>query len=530
MSTQSSIRRKKVRKARRSFPLQKANGILHPRVQQAGPEHFAVICFDCAKARSKWLMSDFYGRELVEPTTVEHQRGQLEATLATIREAIKKYQVTDLVVAIERTGNYHLAILRTLARAEWEGRKFDTRVVHPFATKQHRQPANPGDKTDDHDLAAIFRATVAGFGLLEPPWDEVHRELQLLARHRRDLVQKRTSIYCQLREHLDLALPGYAALFDDKLWESDVGLRLIRQVPSVAEFQRRGVAGLSALLRVAQVRFHRKTLEKIVAWATNAVAPEAQAAMQHRIMLSLDDDRQRKTQEIKALEQELAHLLVKTPYVLLLSCPGINVVSAAELAGEMGPIANYARANRITGRAGLYRSRYQSDEVDWQHGPLVRSGNRRLRAVLMMIADNLVICNAHYRGLATFWKTQHQDERYIRTKIATKFTRLVFQLVSGGQVLRHPGMKGRDYILEKLLKFHQDHQTPPDVLLGDLQNAIAQLPTSSHADEAAPLVAELEKTRVARGGLKKLADILPLVLARLGVGALQSTDETQEPN
>jgi transposase len=40
--------------------------------------------------------------------------------------------------------------------------------------------------------------------------------------------------------------------------------------------------------------------------------------------------------------------------VLLLSHPGINVVSAAELAGEMGPIANYAGPRSITGRAGLF--------------------------------------------------------------------------------------------------------------------------------------------------------------------------------
>ncbi|MEZ6130214.1 MAG: transposase [Planctomycetaceae bacterium] len=44
--------------------------------------------------------------------------------------------------------------------------------------------------------------------------------------------------------------------------------------------------------------------------------------------------------------------------------PGINVVSAAELAGEMGPIENYASSKSIAGRAGLFPSRYQSDEVD----------------------------------------------------------------------------------------------------------------------------------------------------------------------
>ena len=43
---------------------------------------------------------------------------------------------------------------------------------------------------------------------------------------------------------------------------------------------------------------------------------------------------------IPALERDLAALLVQTPYVLLLSFPGINVVSAAELARKLDlPIA-----------------------------------------------------------------------------------------------------------------------------------------------------------------------------------------------
>ena len=89
-----------------------------------------------------------------------------------------------------------------------------------------------------------------------------------------------------------------------------------------------------------------------------------------------------------ALEQDLAEILVKTPYILLLSHPGINVVSAAELAGEMGPIEHYAHAQAITGRAGLFPSRYQSDEVDRADGPLAHLRNARLRAAWMRVADN----------------------------------------------------------------------------------------------------------------------------------------------
>lgn len=536
MSTQGSTRRSKSRKARKTrrlFEVQKAHGAIHPRVQQVGPEHFAIVTFDCAKARSKWLMCDFYSRVLVEPTTVEHGRGQLDMAIGMIQEAAERHQIRDLVIAVERTGNYHLSIVRAFAARNWEGRKFDVRVVHPFASKQHRQASDPGDKTDDNDLAAIFRATVAGFGLREPIWDDTHRQLQLLARHRRDLVEKRTAVCCQLREQLDLALPGYAALFESRLWDSQVAMLLVRHVTTPAEFQQRGAHGLATILRAADVGFHATTLEKIVAWAANAAAPSEMALTHHRIALALDDDRQRKTREILDLERDLAQLLVQTPYILLLCCPGINVVSSAELAGEMGPIANYPRAHSITGRAGLYRSRYQSDEVDLQNGPLVRMCNRRLRAVLMMIADNLATCNSYYRGLALAWRAKDQDERYIRTKIATKFTRLLFQLVSGRQPMRHPGMREHDYILDKLMKFHQDHGTPIPRMLADMQRAMDELPDGSRAAEAKPLAAALEKSLAAKRGAKPLADVLTLVLARLGVGAVQSeTDgsEQREPS
>jgi transposase len=79
---------------------------------------------------------------------------------------------------------------------------------------------------------------------------------------------------------------------------------------------------------------------------------------------ALHDDWLAKTRQIVQLEREIAHVLVKTPYILLLSHPGINVVSAGEVAGETGPIEHYASAKAITGRAGLFPSRYQSDEVD----------------------------------------------------------------------------------------------------------------------------------------------------------------------
>jgi hypothetical protein len=77
---------------------------LHPRVQQVGPEHFGIVCFDCAKVRSEFLLADFYGRVLLPPTTVAHSRPDLDAAVANIRHAFAEQQLADGLVASERTG------------------------------------------------------------------------------------------------------------------------------------------------------------------------------------------------------------------------------------------------------------------------------------------------------------------------------------------------------------------------------------------------------------------------------------------
>src|SRR5207244_7182156 len=140
----ATTRTRKPRRARRGDVLHKPSGVIHPRVQQVGPEHFGIVSVDCAKARSKWMLCDFYGNVLIPPTVVAHNRHDLDAALAQVRSACTAHEVHDLLVAIERTGRYH-----HLPRQACAAAGFETRIVHPFATKQYRQPSDPGNKTDD---------------------------------------------------------------------------------------------------------------------------------------------------------------------------------------------------------------------------------------------------------------------------------------------------------------------------------------------------------------------------------------------
>jgi transposase len=504
------------RKAKERAYVGKALGVIQPRVAAVGPERFGIVAVDCGKGASVWMLADFYGRRLLPPQEVLHTPGSLAGAISQLRELRVRHDLADLIVAIERTGRYHLPVQQA-----FRGAGFETRIVHPLASRQYRELSDPSNKTDHTDLDGIHRAAANGFGLIELPLEGPYLALRTLARHRRDLVEKRAAVLCQIREYLELTLPGFATCFDD-LWDHPYALHLARQCNTPAEFLQRSLEQWKDVLRKKGQRFQEKTLLRVLQWARTSLTVAAEAPLYCQLWHDLDDDRLEKNRQIQRLEQQLAEHLALTPYLLLLSLPGINVVSAAELAGELGPIAHYASARAITGRAGLFPRRYQSHHVDHRSG-LCPAGLRPLRFILLCIADNLALCNPYYRGHALRCKDRELDPRLIRVKIAGRFSRVLFQMVAGGKVFQHPACQQRDDILQKLLAFHHVHGTPLDQALRNLETARTQIPALEYAAEAAPLAAELAKSRkLRRGGVKTLPDLLPVLLARLGVGGLQS--------
>ena len=277
--------------------------------------------------------------------------------------------------------------------------------------------------------------------------------------------------------------------------------------------------GIAKHLRKTKVRFQTRTIERrptfgrCPAWAGTAAEPSELAALHTRQWQELNEVRRLFDGQIAAAEQEMAGFLAKTPYILLLSTTGINVVSAARLAGEAGPIEHYASARAINGRAGLYPSRYQSDEVDHADRSLVRQCNRKLRGAAMLVAENLIKCHPYYRGLSELWKQRKVDPRDRRCRIANRAMRMVYQLVGGRQLWRGKGVD-REYLLAKLQEFHRVHKTPIDQSIRDLNEVFAWLPQSAYAAEAKPL-AELvcKKHR----GPQRIGDLIIPLLIRLGI-------------
>jgi hypothetical protein len=95
-------------KPRRIKTLQKPNGVISPRVQKVRGEHFAIVCVDPAKHRSWWMMADYFGNVLIEPQVLQHVGAGFKLAVEQIHQAQQKHDIQDLIVVVERTGNYCL--------------------------------------------------------------------------------------------------------------------------------------------------------------------------------------------------------------------------------------------------------------------------------------------------------------------------------------------------------------------------------------------------------------------------------------
>ncbi|QDU59585.1 hypothetical protein Pan216_04160 [Planctomycetes bacterium Pan216] len=118
----TSTRRPRRRGTKRQAHIHKPSGVLYDRVRSVGPEHFGIVAVDCAKARSKWMLTDFNGQVLLEPREVAHTRGDLAAAASLLRDPRVQRRLGDLLVAIERTGDYHLPVLRAFRNEGFETR------------------------------------------------------------------------------------------------------------------------------------------------------------------------------------------------------------------------------------------------------------------------------------------------------------------------------------------------------------------------------------------------------------------------
>lgn len=491
----------------------KIDDSLRLRVRKIGGDKFGVMVVDSSKKNVEVWLTDFYGVPLWdESRTIPITRGNLNELVNVVRGSCREYGLKDLVVGIEQTGRYHLPVKRELERL------WDVKMIHPFVTKQLRQPASPGVKTDGVDLEAMTRAIIGGYGDDQQALPLLYAKWRLLNRAREDDVDRRRRLKQQCQERLNAFMPGYAALFKD-IWKSRAALAIVKLYGSARRLSVTDVEDVRGKLRSKGMRMMRPTINRVLAWAADAPSPDPGGALNRRIWGDSVRQIEHIERDVLRYEREMVSYLVQTPFVLLLGISGINVVSASGYGSEVGPITHYIKPSHLNGRAGLFPSRYQSDETDCADGPMVGGRNARLRDAVMEIVMNLIRHNDYFQGWAALREQRGWITKKIHIAVANRFNRIAFHVVAGRMLFDHPSIGKSHPVLKKVAVFSLTHGIKPDATMDLVAKAAGQLPGDAVESELLLLeegLANLPTSEgVPAGTLKEALQLLPSLAGRI---------------
>jgi transposase len=140
-------------------------------------------------------------------------------------------------------------------------------------------------------------------------------------------------------------------------------------------------------------------------------------------------DLRRLDENVRVIEKEIEQMLLQTDGRLLLTVPGIGVVTAAEFYSELGDISHYAHAGQLIKKAGTNPIIIQSGGVQGFYGRISKQGNKNLRFMVYTVGKCLA---QHNRDLHPYYKKlldrgKHPRKAFIA--LGNKFIKIAFSML-----------------------------------------------------------------------------------------------------
>jgi transposase len=415
-----------------------------------------VAAIDGGKKSHKALVANGLGDIITD--TFEFTNDLAGATIfaGNVDLAAKEVGAFKVMVGVEPTGHYCENLVSYLLE---QGR--DVRQVNTMAVDREREAGLTWCKTDEIDLCAIGQLILNGKSNQLTRVPALYYNLKQAARARRSSVRRNTMLASQIHAYMDRLFPGLlkGEIFRDPLGAA--GRAFMVRFGSARAVRRAGVSRVERWL-ASHVGFsspHEKA-EELVGLANGAlVLPETQEEVLRQAVCYRLKEYDLLEEQIRNWDIRLAEYLIDTPGIWLLAIRRIGVVSAAEYVAEMGPLTQYHDSGNIISRSGLVPRETQSSTMGYTGG-VTKLGSPRLRYIVGVIGNNLVIDNRYFRQFFEHLVVgRGKDERLAKTAVSCKFVRVSWAMMTlrgafaaptwcGDHLREDIEMKLRDFLTE----------------------------------------------------------------------------------
>jgi len=364
-----------------------------------------IVGIDIAKKLEWARFTDYRGLEIAKALKFNNDKQGFESILARIKAICKEKKVDRIIVGMEPTGHYWKPLANYLILNQ-----IKVVMVNPYHTKRAKElDDNSPTKNDQKDALTIARLIRDGryYEVYLP--QDIYAELRVLSSSRVMLMKRRNALKNTIMAILDEYFPEIFSVFKYPL-KGKASFQILKSCPFPALILALGVEGvLREIKKAVKKTVGLKKAEQLVKVAKASIGVSYGIAAAKLKLELLLEEYTLLDEQLKRIEEEMEMALKETGLKeILLSIPGIGVITAASFLGEIGNPLRFSHPRQISKMAG-YNLTEDSSGKNISKTTISKRGRKNLRNILYQMALTMVAVNKEMKELYRYLKTRKNN-------------------------------------------------------------------------------------------------------------------------
>ena len=368
------------------------------------------------------------GREIKKSFSFKNNKKGFKSLVEEVKKILTMMNLKNVIIGMEPTGHYWKPFARYLKRVEW----IKVVTVNPKKVKDSKElDDNCQTKSDKKDCITIARL-IKDARFFEPYLPEgVWAELRNLSNTRAELVRKQNAVKNRMIATMDEYFPEYTSVI--KIF-SRTSEEILKKCPFPEDIKSLGKEGLLEHIKNTVKRgYSKKQVEEIYELAEESIGT-TEGTISAKFQLEMyRKEAELLIEQIEKAEKRLEEQLKETGYYeSLISIPGIGIVSAAMLIGEIGDINRFDSYEQIRRYAGLNLVENSSGKHQGKT-TVSKRGRSLLRSILYKMAFTMVGNNEEMKELYKYLISRKENQLKKKQAIVAvigKILQIIYSLVT----------------------------------------------------------------------------------------------------
>lgn len=211
----------------------------------------------------------------------------------------------------------------------------------------------------------------------------------------------------------------------------------MRNYPHPSDILKLGAEGLREVSIKENLKIREESIRILLEFAGNSISqPKEYVEMDEFLLVQRLDKLDLLDKQIKKLERKIEDLFIETEGAVILTIPGIAVVTGAELYAEMGDISDFDQAGQLIKMAGTNPVVKQSGGRNPTYIGVSKQGRRTFRNIVYQtgrtLAQNNPEMKRRYQALKA--RGKYTGQAYIA--LGNRMIRLAFSMIKNQTLYR----------------------------------------------------------------------------------------------